>query len=73
MESKTFTLTSEQYDAISRWADTHKCSYRRLNSRRGMSFYDGGEISYIFTPHHQYTSVSAKCICGKKITLDLDW
>ena len=68
MEGKTFTLTSDQYNAISKWADNHKCSCRHGN--RPSKSCCGGEISYIFTPTTIGTAISAQCFCGQELVLD---
>lgn len=66
---KTFCLTDEEYDIIEKWANTHECSCR--HGDRPSRSCSGGEISVTFTPTTIGTAISARCICGKEIKLDI--
>ncbi len=67
---RDFYLSDEQYETIKTWAESHecKCKYGNRPSRSCC----GGEISVTFTPTSVGTFISASCICGEQIDVDVD-
>ena len=65
---KIFSLTDEEFETISKWANSHKCK-ARLPNRPSYSCC-GGEISIKFTPTSFGIFKEARCICGKELKID---
>lgn len=68
--TRTFTLTEDNYKTIEKWAKTHECSARLADGSPSLSI-SGGEISVTFNPSAVGTSITAKCICGKEIKVQM--
>lgn len=66
---KEYVLSDRDYNAIMRWAKTHKCSLRQKDGRPSLSC-SGGELTISFTPTAIGDVITVECCCGKKKVID---